>query len=286
MADPVPRMAAPARIPHNCSWPCFVDTLDHEFSRFTFEEVTGPEALDDCPVCLRPYNTKEDGRTPCQPIRLRPCGHILGLSCWMDYQARVNQDIDKCMYCRQAIGFLLISPERDKVTNWLRRICKTDIFRWHMDQAKVRGTIFDALRIWALSVLVLSAKVGILSAPIFLFLNELFIWNYGHTLPDMYGGDPRPGAQDIVFVTLALFAQLRHTLRRAPRQWIHNVGDAVADWPMFVAIMWGCPTTVVAVFGLVWILSYMLLVGVVFGLLAYKVSCRREALMKPLPETK
>ncbi|CAI6302832.1 unnamed protein product [Periconia digitata] len=66
-----------------------------------------PDNDDTCSICYRAYNEKDDptdaDETPCQPIQLLPCKHIIGSAC---FTKLLQADMDTCQVCRSKVDVL------------------------------------------------------------------------------------------------------------------------------------------------------------------------------------
>ncbi|KAL5433102.1 hypothetical protein PMIN07_008095 [Paraphaeosphaeria minitans] len=87
-----------------------------------------------CLLCWRNFNSKDDdddtGETPCKPVRLEPCGHVIGDQC---LQRLIEHGVRDCQMCKRPIRVL----NNEELPSWLVVMAEHPLYK-HINTACIR----------------------------------------------------------------------------------------------------------------------------------------------------
>src|SRR3954451_18078685 len=97
-----------------------------------------PHLQGDCFMCCRSYSTvnnlKNFSEIPCRPVKLFPCGHVIGYNCAARWFRRYATQIC-CPLCRQQLTSRPVSTKSSRVMyRAIEFVCETRWFSWMDDE--------------------------------------------------------------------------------------------------------------------------------------------------------
>ncbi|OCL04714.1 hypothetical protein AOQ84DRAFT_367266 [Glonium stellatum] len=97
----------------------------------------------ECFICKRVYNTTDDNdEVPENPIRLYPCGHVVGEHCWARYMKPYPDDIARGVRFRTLCPYCLQQLTRSKPKSILESVASfLDSIEWFFAPAMELGQI-------------------------------------------------------------------------------------------------------------------------------------------------